>query len=582
MSPASTLRFLPSGTPANAPWTCGPFGVSEEFHESVGTAWNSAGMGLMDRFRKQATAPPQTQLTVRLDQPRFAVLDIETTGLTPQVDRILEIAVVTTDPWGRVLGEWSTRTNPDGPVGASHIHGITEADVAQAPVFRDVIAALIQQLAGAALVAHNAEFDLAFVREEFRRAGWEMPEVPALCTLRASTYHLPDLDRRRLADCCWAVGTPLTGAHSALGDARATAVLLASFMHPHVGATPLPEHLALPEQAMQVRWPVEPTGAPISSGLPPRLDGSTYTSLTPSQASTASETLVSMVDRFSLLDALGMGAPENGIAYLEELAQALEDGEISDQEATGLAALVQTMGLTDEDVTAANEAFVHALAIEALGDGKVSRAERAELLRVADILKVNPKLVPTLLDRAEAAREQRMSEGLAPLPADWSLGEPLRVGDKVAFTGCAAFNRPGMEERATTLGVHVIGSMSPRVALLVSDGTMDGGKAERARELGARVVHPNDFRTLLDHLQPVRPRQPKAAPRPRKTADPKSPVPAPVDMPDGITSADVREWGRQNGWEVGVRGRLNRDLLAAFVAAGERTPAAEPGGRELL
>ena len=528
-------------------------------------------MGFMDRLRKHEATPEQRPPAVRLNEPRFVVIDVETTGLSPQLDRILEVAVVTTDPWGRVLGEWSTRINPEGPVGATHIHGISEADVIGAPVFRDVVAALTQQLAGAAIVAHNVEFDLGFIREEFRRAGWDMPGAPALCTLRASEYHLPNLDRRRLADCCWAVGTPLTGAHSALGDARATAVLLAAFMHPHIGASPLPEHLALPEQAMQVRWPAEPAGAAIRDVALPRVEESGYVPSAPHSVSTAPDALVSMVDRFSLLDALAMGAPDNGIAYLETLAEALEDGEISDAEAMGLAALAQTMGLAGDEVAAANEAFVQALAIEALDDGKVSRAEKAELLRVADILNVNPKVVPNLLDRAEAAREQRMSEGLVPLPAAWSLGEPLRVGDKVVFTGCAAFNRPEMEDLAASLGVQVIGSMSPKVALLVSDGTMDGGKAERARELGARVVHPDEFRTLLDHLQPARPREIMAPPKPRKDVQPKSPAPAPVDMPDGISPADVREWGRQNGWAVGVRGRLNQDLLAAFVAARETT-----------
>lgn len=535
-------------------------------------------MGFMDRFRKQETTPGPAQAAVQLDQPRFAVIDIETTGLTPQLDRILEIAVVTTDPWGRVLGEWSTRINPEGLVGATHIHGITEADVAGAPVFRDVIAALTQQLAGAALVAHNAEFDLAFVREEFRRAGWDMPLAPSLCTLRASEYHLPNLDRRRLADCCWAVGTPLTGAHSALGDARATAVLLAAFMHPHLGAVPLAEHVSLPERAMHVRWPAAPNGAVVRDVAMPRKAEAAYRPSTPPPASTAPEALVAMVDRFSLLDALAMGAPENGMAYLETLAEALEDGEISDDEAAALADVAETMALSAEDVTVANEAFVQALAIEALDDGKVSRAEKAELLRVADILNVNPKLLPTLLGKAEAAREQRMSEGLAPLPDDWSLGEPLRVGDKVVFTGCAAFDRPAMEQRAESLGVLVIGSMSPRVALLVSDGTMDGGKAGRARELGARVVHPNDFRILLDHLQPAQQREIKAPPEPRTAAQPKALASVLVNLPEGVAPVDVREWGRQNGWEVGVRGRLNRDLLAAFVAAREAAAGQSASG----
>ena len=55
-------------------------------------------------------------------------------------------------------------------------------------------------LAGAAVVAHHARFDLAFLRSEYARAGWELPYVPAPRSLEASDYHLPHLDRRRLAD----------------------------------------------------------------------------------------------------------------------------------------------------------------------------------------------------------------------------------------------------------------------------------------------------------------------------------------------------------------------------------------------
>ena len=79
--------------------------------------------------------------------------------------------VFTTDPAGVVLDAWSTRLNPEGPVGATHIHGITDRDVANAPLFRDVIPHLNNRLAGSALCAHNARFDLAFLRAEYARAG---------------------------------------------------------------------------------------------------------------------------------------------------------------------------------------------------------------------------------------------------------------------------------------------------------------------------------------------------------------------------------------------------------------------------
>ncbi|GAB7007727.1 hypothetical protein JCM18899A_52020 [Nocardioides sp. AN3] len=527
-----------------------------------------SGMGFLDRFRKPAPTVSAPVVPPTIGQPRFAVIDVETTGLSPAQHRILEIAVITTDPWGRVLDEWSTRVNPEGPVGATHIHGIRESDVANAPVFRDLIAVLNQRLAGAALAAHNATFDLAFLAEEFARAGWRLPAVPTICTLEASQRHLPLLDRRRLADCCWAVGTPLTGAHSALGDARATAGLLAAFMNPHIGLAPLPEHLALPTRALAVTWPASPEAQPTTN-RPDPLAGVVRVA-TSAPARPTADSLVRMVDRFSLADAAGEGAPDVSMPYLEKIAEALEDGELSDDEAADLAGLAAVMNLSTADIAAANRAFVLALAHEALEDGKVSRAERAELLHVAELLQVDAKVVPALLDQAELARDTRLSDGLAALPGDWAHGEPLRVGDKVVFTGCEAHSRPQLESQSEARGVRVLGTVSPKVTLLVSDGTMDGGKATRARELGTRVVHPTEYRVLLEHLQPALPRPVKPTPA-KKAAKPKpAPAPAsaaPVDLPAGTAPSDVRAWGRENGWDVGVRGRLNHDLVAAFVAA---------------
>src|SRR5699024_5924662 len=76
----------------------------------------------------------------------------------------------------------------------------------------------------------NAEFDVAFLRAEFARAGMPMPVFSTYCTLQASTLYLPQLRRRKLADCCAAVGVTNQQAHSALGDAYAAAGLLAHYL----------------------------------------------------------------------------------------------------------------------------------------------------------------------------------------------------------------------------------------------------------------------------------------------------------------------------------------------------------------
>lgn len=542
-------------------------------------------MGFMDRFRSrrpQQEAAPAWRPGWDPSTPRFSVVDVETTGLRPEAHRVVEIAVVTTDSWGRVLDKWATRVNPRGPVGATHIHGITDADVATAPTFDQILNHLTFRLAGSALVAHNAKFDIAFLLAEYDRAGWDFPlDTPYLCTLEASQQHLPHLERRRLADCCWALGLHVDDAHSALGDAMATTNLLSAFMHPTYGTPPSPDDLQLPIQARSVPWPTSATHPPTPwtapapsrmDELPERVQSRIHTEAAARHA--PAPALVELVERFSLVDALDEGAPDGSITYLEKLAEVLEDGEITDDEAEDLTAVANTLNLDPHAVTQANRAFIQALAHAALDDGKISRAERAELKAVSELLQVDSKLLPALLERAEHARNFRLSTGLQALPDTWAHGEPLRVGDKVVFTGCDDHTRNALEQRSQDLGVRILSTVSPHVAMLVTDGTMNGTKAARASELGTRTVHPDIYAALLAHLQPAIPRDLKPLPPsawPAPTA-PTTVTAAPPQRPTpteaaSIDPATVRRWGRLNGWDVGTRGRLPRELIDAYLAA---------------
>ncbi|RRR20624.1 AAA family ATPase [Brachybacterium paraconglomeratum] len=158
------------------------------------------------------------------------MIDVETTGLDPERERVLELAILRADEQGRPIDQWVTRFHPGGPVRATHIHGITEADVAGAPRFADLAVQIGTALQGLVLVAHNAEFDLAFLQAEFARASLPMPRVSTYCTLQGSTVYLPHLRRRTLAECCAALGVTHQQAHSALGDAYAAAGLLERYL----------------------------------------------------------------------------------------------------------------------------------------------------------------------------------------------------------------------------------------------------------------------------------------------------------------------------------------------------------------
>jgi DNA polymerase-3 subunit epsilon len=161
----------------------------------------------------------------------FTIVDLETTGLQASHHRVIEIAVIQTDQGGSILDEWTTLVNPGGPPGPSRIHGITAFMLRNAPTFADVIGELNRRLTGRTIVGHGVGFDLSFLADEYERLGWTFPQdVPHICTLKASLACQPRLRRRRLPDCCRAAGIAMGRRHSALGDARATAQLLATYL----------------------------------------------------------------------------------------------------------------------------------------------------------------------------------------------------------------------------------------------------------------------------------------------------------------------------------------------------------------
>jgi DNA polymerase-3 subunit epsilon len=103
----------------------------------------------------------------------LVVLDLETTGLDSQKDRIVELCALKTHPDGHT-GEMISRVNPGIPIPpeTSAIHGITDADVADAPHFADVAANVLHFLDGCDLCGFNLKrFDLRLLYNEFRRVG---------------------------------------------------------------------------------------------------------------------------------------------------------------------------------------------------------------------------------------------------------------------------------------------------------------------------------------------------------------------------------------------------------------------------
>jgi len=113
-------------------------------------------------------------MNLALDRP-IAFIDLETTGLNPSFDRIIELSALKVHPDGSEEVK-SVRVNPEMPIsaGATRVHGIKDADVAGEPTFRQYAKNLLAFLDGCDLSGFNAiRFDLPMLRAEFARVGMQ-------------------------------------------------------------------------------------------------------------------------------------------------------------------------------------------------------------------------------------------------------------------------------------------------------------------------------------------------------------------------------------------------------------------------
>jgi DNA polymerase III subunit epsilon len=170
--------------------------------------------------------------SVSLRETTFVVVDLETTGGRASGeghDAITEIGAVKVRG-GAVLGELATLVDPGRsiPPQIVALTGITTAMVCDAPTIASVLPAFLEFSRGAVLVAHNAGFDIGFLRAAAERCQIAWPRPPVLCTVRLARRVLSrdEAPSVRLAALARLFGAATTPTHRALDDARATVDVL--------------------------------------------------------------------------------------------------------------------------------------------------------------------------------------------------------------------------------------------------------------------------------------------------------------------------------------------------------------------
>lgn len=157
-----------------------------------------------------------------------AILDFETTGLSPGLDRVVEVSIIRYDPDGQSRTVLDTLVNPQRPMGATDIHAITDADVVDAPTFKEIAETIAAAISGCVFAAYNVYFDIRFFEYEMALAGFPV-SPPYLCLM----YLRPLLGLGKkcsLGDACQCHGIAYPGSHKANDDAEAATKLFEYYL----------------------------------------------------------------------------------------------------------------------------------------------------------------------------------------------------------------------------------------------------------------------------------------------------------------------------------------------------------------
>jgi|HigsolmetaGSP12D_1036236.scaffolds.fasta_scaffold01174_3 ATP-dependent DNA helicase DinG len=158
---------------------------------------------------------------------KFAVLDLETTGTSPEKDEIIQVGLALMDESGAVESVYASLVRPSSPIPdwISRLTGITDESVQDAPDLESVMAEIVPLLQDAVLVAHNVRFDAGFLQAALDRCGYLPFSGRMLDTLELARLVFPTMASYRLSSLTHSLGIGHDRPHQADEDALATAEL---------------------------------------------------------------------------------------------------------------------------------------------------------------------------------------------------------------------------------------------------------------------------------------------------------------------------------------------------------------------
>ena len=170
-----------------------------------------------------------------LEGQRVLAFDLETTGVSTNNDRIVQVALIGAQADGSSV-HYDVLVNPQRPIpsGASRVHGIYDSKVKSEPVFKHYAAELFELMDGAVIVGHNARrFDMPLLDNEYYRCGMVPPKPLVVLDTLEAVRRLKVARPHNLGAQCARHGIDLSNAHDAAADAAASLLLLWKIMRDH-------------------------------------------------------------------------------------------------------------------------------------------------------------------------------------------------------------------------------------------------------------------------------------------------------------------------------------------------------------
>ncbi|MFN3217997.1 MAG: exonuclease domain-containing protein [Acidimicrobiales bacterium] len=388
----------------------------------------------------------------------FAFLDVETTGLEPWKDRVIEIGIVVTDGLGRPIDQWCSLVNPGtGDAGPTRIHLIESSWLAAAPTFAQLAGDIAQRLSNRVLVCHNSSFDAEFLDAEYARAGLPIADLslPTVDTMTlANTVGLP----RGLQKACMELGY-YYDSHNALDDAIACAELFHRL-------TPMIQQATFDAV----------TTVPIQVSAPP------FGKVVGRQQASAAVKPRSVLSEFTqYLYAHNPAASHDDAdlqRYRDIVISAIEDGYIDDHEQYAMASTGHQLGLSAIDIAELHHEVVLGMIDAALEDRRISKDEKSAIERAAVWLDVDLSDWDQLVKASRKRVTQRRKEFAASLS-----------GKTVVFTGRGVHPNNIREALAIKHGMDPKKQITSKTELVViGSADVDNATVQTARSAGIPIV----------------------------------------------------------------------------------------------